>query len=98
MKARVAAILIVVLAFVGSTASASAEPKEGERQMIEKLVELTQSVQEYVVRVRRYLHHNPETRWEEEGTIHYIWREIDEEFSDRVPLLRSAGDFQGGLG
>lgn len=47
--------------------------EKGGNAMSEKLKELARGVEEYVLRVRRYLHSMPELRWQEEKNtgLHY---------------------------
>lgn len=47
--------------------------KEGKMTMsAQRLTELAKEQQEYVVRVRRHIHENPELRWEETETLQFI--------------------------
>jgi amidohydrolase len=39
-----------------------------------RLIELARSVEQYVIDIRRELHQMPETRWEEERTLEYIYQ------------------------
>jgi amidohydrolase len=45
---------------------------------VTNVVQVAQSVEQFVVEVRRAVHANPETRWEENETIAYIRARIDE--------------------
>ncbi|MBU4027084.1 amidohydrolase [Patescibacteria group bacterium] len=72
--------------------------EKGGNAMSEKLKELARGVEEYVLRVRRYLHSMPELRWQEEKTLAYIINEVKTITADsNVGTFEIYTHYKGGI-
>lgn len=55
------------------------------------IIAVAQSMQPYVVEVRRALHQHPEIRWEEKWTLAYIWDQLEDFKLDGLHIYQMKG-------